>query len=391
VCCVATLLISGCGQKIESGHKKAVNAANTRWKSMRSGMMLQMAQQQFDTGDLDQAEKTLAEAIAIDAENARLHTLAGRVALERGQLERAYKRLELASSLDPKLAEVHYFRGIVLQRWSRYEDSLAAYEKATELQEDNVGFLLAVAEMLVALDRQDDAIARLEAKVATFDQNAGIRTALGQLYSMQGKKDQALAMFHQAALLRPDDVEVAEEYAQACLACGQTADAIRIYEKLVDQADKDARSDLKRSLAGAYVAADRLSDAKQVYIELTRENPQDVDTWIRLGELAWRQNDTSGALVAANRVMAVAPRRPEGYIMAGMVWQQRQRVDEALRLFDRAAVLAPESAEPVILRGLTLQRAGKQEAAAAAYQEALRRQPDDSRARSLLASVSSQP
>lgn len=386
---MVVLVLSGCANH-KSGHEKAVDSANTRWKSMRSNLMLQMAQQQFDTGDLDQAEKTLMDAIAIDTGNARLHVLAGRVALERGQLERAYKRLDLAISFDENLAEAHYFQGIVLQRWTRFADALASYEKAADLQQDNVGFLLAVAEMLVALDRQDEAIARLQEKVVVFDQNAGIRAALGQLYGMNGQHDKAVAMYRQAALLRPDDLQLVEELATAQMAAGNTAEGIRLLEQLCASGELSDRKDLRHQLAAAYISVDRLNDAKTLYIDLTRQDPQDAQTWIKLGELSWRQGDTSGTLLAANRVMATAPRAPEGYLLAGMVWQQRQRTDEALRLFDRAAQLAPESAEPVILRGLTLQRAGRQEAAIAAYQEALRRQPDDSRAQSLLASVSAQ-
>src|SRR5690606_10637224 len=115
--------------------------------------------------------------------------------------------------------------------------------------------------------------------------------------------------------------------------------------------------------------------------------PDNADVWIKLGELSWVQGDLPGALTAANRAMSLAPHRHEGFLLAGLVWQRRERTEEALRLFDRAASLAPTSAEPMVMRGITLQRAGRHAAAAEAYHEALRRRPDDTRARELLASL----
>jgi Flp pilus assembly protein TadD len=69
------------------------------------------------------------------------------------------------------------------------------------------------------------------------------------------------------------------------------------------------------------------------------------------------------------------------------VMQKRGRIDDALRSFDRAAEAAPAVADPLILRGIALQQAGRTTAAAEAYAEALKRQPNDARAASLLASV----
>ena len=70
-----------------------------------------------------------------------------------------------------------------------------------------------------------------------------------------------------------------------------------------------------------------------------------------------------------------------------MVWQRRGNLNNALQMFDRAAQAAPTSTEPLILRGLSLQKAGRHAAAIEAYQEALKRQPDDPRARQLLSAV----
>ena len=61
---VALLVLLGVGCKSTSNHEKSVIAADQRWKTMRSTLILQMAQQQFDAGDLEQAERNTQRSVA---------------------------------------------------------------------------------------------------------------------------------------------------------------------------------------------------------------------------------------------------------------------------------------------------------------------------------------
>lgn len=379
-------VLTGC----ESGskqHDEWVDQANGRWLTLRSTMMLDMAQQQFDTGDLELADKTLREAMGLDPTNGRLHVLAGRIRLEHGQLERSYRMLNTAVELDENLPSAYYYQGVVLQRWQRYDAAYDRYSKAFELAADNPSYLLAMSEMLVELDRAAEGIALLESKLTYFDQNAGLRTAVGHLYMIQGRPDKAAVYFRKAALLDPDNLKVQEELALAQIATGKAEEAVATLRELVKHPDVAERKDLHRALAEAYRELGLRDDARAIYLKLARMEPADSGDWIKLAELAWKANDLGGTLHAANRVMNIAPQRHEGYLLAGMVWQKRNNLDNALTMFDRAAELAPDNAVPLIMRGIALQKAGRRTAAAEAYQEALQRKPGDTRAQRLLESV----
>ncbi|MEE9211817.1 MAG: tetratricopeptide repeat protein [Phycisphaeraceae bacterium] len=411
---LVVLGLTGCGT-IGKRHQDAINTANTRWLSMRSALIGKMAQQQFDAGDLDQAEKTLLNALALDPTNAVLHTLAGRVALERSHLERSYHRLQTAIELDEDRPEAPYYLGIVFQRWQQYDRALEHFRRAYELEADNAAYLLAVAEMYITTDQLDAALELLQSKMRYFDQNAGIRIAIGQVYTIMHRYDEAAEYFRKGALLRPDDLAIVEELALAQFQAGQFDQATRNLKRLcraVDSgqwpgsgtskqepagnvtnrqpSDTSHRPDLKRALAECYLQQDRLADAKAVYIKLIRQDRTDADAWAKLAQIAWTEGDEKATLLAAQRVIAVAPDRYEGYLMSGMVWQKRGRLDQAIRLFDRAADAAPDNALPLILRGLTLEQAGKTEQAAMAYTQALHRAPQDQRARKLLTHVGQQ-
>lgn len=382
----AAMLIGGCQTK--SHHAENVNEANDRWVMVRSSMMLEMATQQFETGDLDMAARTVRDAMQIDATNARLNTLAGRISLERGQLERSYHLFEAAIRIDVHHAPAHYYKGLVHQRWRQYDRAHASYRAAYDAQPDDAGYLMAAAEMLIELDRTDDAIQMLESRLTYFDQNSALRAALGHFHIMNGRPDQAARYFRRAALLDPDNVKLHEELALAQLAAGETDAAIKALRQLLRDPEHEDRRDLRLTLARAHQDAGQVKEAREHFLVLARGDRAEVGDWLRLAELSWADKDLDGTLYAANRAISMDPRRHESFLLAGLVWQQREGTDEALRMFDRAAELAPGNAAPLILRGITLQRAGRPTAAAEAYQKALDRDPDDTRARRLLGQVS---
>lgn len=383
---LAVVLI-GCGP---TNHERHVNAANDRWRAMRSTLILQMAQQQFDAGDLEQAEKTLADAMRVDAANATLLTLAGRVAFEKGQLERSYHRFRSAIEIDPDHAEAHYYQGIVMQRWAQFDGSLISYSRAYEIRPDNAAYLLATAEMLVVLDRVEEAMSLLTEKMAYFDMNAGLRVAIGQLYAMRDNDAEAVKYFRKANLIRPDDIQIQEALALALLRANKGVEAVHMLEQLCQNPTLSHRRDLVRALGESYMAVGRMEEAKALFVRMTRNNSMDADAWLKLGELAMIQRDAAGALLAATRVKKLAPARHEGYVLAGVVSSHRGNIEEALENFDRAADLAPEEATPLLLRGIALERGGRLTEAASSYVEALSRKPGDNRAQQLLNRVSAE-
>ncbi len=364
--------------------------AKNRWLELRSSMMLDMAKQQFNAGDLTQAEKSVKDGLTIDPTNAKLHVLAGRISMEQGKLERAYHLFNAAITEKPEYAEAYYYQGLVMQRWQRYESSLENYQLAYDNEADNSAYLLAVTEILVELDRVDEAVTLLESKRQYFDQNAGVRAAIGHLYYMQGQPEKAAENFREASLLEPESVKFQEQYAFSLATAGNHEQAIKVLVSILDKPDHKDRADLKRALAAAYQETGNGKEAYVVLVDLAKSPNGDVSDWIKLGEIAYQQNELGSALQAASKVINLAPDHHEGYLLAGMVWQKRGNLKNALDMFDRASAAAPASTEPLILRGLTLQKAGRFAAAAEAYQQALKRQPDDARAAKLLAAVGEQ-
>jgi tetratricopeptide (TPR) repeat protein len=351
-------------------------------------MRLQQAQRQFDSGDLDQAEKTATDALADDPSSARLLVLVARIKIERGQLEQAKIVLGQALAIDAKLPDAHYYTGLVQQRWQQYATARDQYHQAYELAKDHAPYLLAEAEMLVDLDQIDQAAALLTDKLSYFDQNSALRMALANICELQHHYAQAVEFYRQAALLRPDDTEVAENLARAQLRAGDAPAAVASLEPLCALPKYVGRSDVQRMLAQAYVAAGRLTDARAQYVRVMKLAPNDAEVWLRLGETCLALGDRAGALEAARRMTELSPNAQDGPMLAGMAYRACGQVEMAQRCFHRAAELAPQSAAPLILLGLTYEQSGRRADAAGAYAQALQREPADGRARQLLAHLS---
>ncbi len=368
-------------------HEASKQRAEDRYREMRGRMMLPLAQDQFAAGDLDQAERTVNEALRIDPKAAPFYVVAGQIAVERGRLEYGLRTFDQAIELGPKYAPAHYQKGMVLQRWQQYDLAQQSYQTAYDLEPDRPSYLLAVAEMLDKQDRRADAMVLLESRLTYFTHNAGLRMALGQFHAGNGDGAKAAEYYREAMLLAPNDQRIVEELALAELASGQAEQAIPRLERLLAADAYENRSDLRSVLGAAYIQVGRNADARSIFLRLTREDPENRSAWSQLGKVAWAEGDTAGALRAAGKIIALSPQSHEGYLLAGMVWQRRGRLDQALPMLEKAAAYAPHDQTVLLMRGLSLQEAGDRQGAAQVYRQALELKPDDARIQRLLAQV----
>ena len=389
------VMLPACNSNQQSNREIWRDEAEGRWNKVKSSIAIQMAEDQFNGGQLGLAQKTIEEAMVKDMENPQLWLMGGRIALEKSELETAYQRLaksieygeELEDYSQKNKAKPYYFQGIIDQRWQRYDSAKDKYTLAYERDPENVAFFLAKMEMYVQVDQLEEATVELESKTTYFDQNATVRALLGHVYRRQNNHEKAALWFKQASMLAPEDMKLKEEVARSQIEVGRFNEASRGLNELINTEYGAQRTDLHRLLAECYTDAGKLHEAKDRYNELTRLDPASVHDWSKLGELSYRLGDEGTALQSANRLINLVPDDHRGYLLAGMVWNKRDRLDRALSMFDRAAELAPNNTTPLILRGIALQKNDRPAAAADAYKQALSIDPENKRAQHLLTSV----
>ena len=380
-----SLLAAGCNGPTAKGKEKRAEA-NARMNLVSSRVGYDQATQAFHAGQFERALKDVKSAIAKSPDQADYQVLLGRIYLETHRLEPAMQAFTAAIALDENCDEACYYRGVIYERWSNDEVAAENYHRAFEIDPTKLSYLLAAAECEVAMGNLDTARALLEPKARYFENHAAIHQLLGQIAMMQSDPDTAVERFRKAQLLLPEDRILAEELFRAQLAGGDLAGALESVRRLQLSSETPDR-DLLRLEARCLAQLGRTSEARSVFVEVTRLHPEDVTAWIDLAIAAHALGDLRRLGHCAARVEMLAPDRWEAPFFRGLVARAERRSREAIEELSKATELAPEETLPRIVLGMELRSAGRNDEAYRVLAGTLRIEPDHPVAKRLVAEV----
>lgn len=382
----ALISLAGC----TSGHGKhtteGVNLAQERMASIKAGTEWDRARQQYLSGDLNKALKTIDTSLSISDSIPKSHHLKGRILVELGRLEPAVDSFKRAIAIDPEFTEAHYYLGIVYERFRTYDDALAKYQHAADLDPSNAQYLLAASEMLIELGRNAEARDLLRSRASTFEHNAGVRQTLGHIALMEGDLSEAIELFNAARLLAPDDLSILEDLALAQISAGKFADAEYSLRRLTSDQEFENRRDLLQARARCLLVLDRPVEARRILLELVAEEAghHDVKTWIALGEAAVILDDLPRLRLVGQRLVRIAAERPEGELFLAIEARRKGDLDQALRHVDKALAVAEEDPAPLLFRAVLLAQMGRTDEAAQVASRAAAIDPGNQQAQRLL-------
>ncbi|MCG3123506.1 MAG: Beta-barrel assembly-enhancing protease [Phycisphaerales bacterium] len=379
----AAWALAGCGHGNYT--QEHLSAAEEKMAIMKSATEWEMARQSFLTGDFDKALKGVNRSLAISPKVAKSHVLKGRILMELSDLEGAIASFNEALVCDEKNVEATYHLGLVYERMLERDKALAQYQKASELDPQAPQYVIATAEMLIDLGRIDEARTVVESRTGAFANNAGVKQTLGHIAMLQDRKDDAVSLFNQARLLAPDDLTLIEDLTRAQVAAGKYGEAEANLSRLMAAEANAGRRDLKLMRARCLVEIDRPLEARELIIKLTQddEGGSDVESWILLGNLSYSLKDANRTRLSAQRVIGLAPDRPEGYILRGLQQRRQGQYDAAAESFNEATK-HDKTGNSLVLLGLAQRDMGNMSLAAASFREALNRDPSNAQAQRLL-------
>lgn len=401
------LAAGGCmghGQHTQEGK----DLAQTRMDQLKAGTQLQMAQQQFQAGDLDKARKSVETALAAVPNYAQAHLLRGRIQMEQGDLEGARQSFITAEAIEPTLADTQYYAGICYERFRQWQPAYERYTRAADMDRANPQYVVAAAEMLVHLKQPEQAKALLVERRKDFGHNAAIVQSLGNLAILEGDAEAAVVHYQDARMLAPDDLFILESLARAQLHANQFADAEYNTSKLLDSiasAEPKATANLKARVAQkpvlsrrdlillrarCLVGLQRFGEAKQIYVEqaMLPEGQRDVVTWVQLGQVAAKTDDAVRLRQVAAKLLSISPDRHEGHSFRALALLIQGDVAAAEQAALAAAKLAPNEVDPLLLISSIMLRQGKNGEALVAAEAAARLDPSNATAARLLQSLS---
>lgn len=373
------LVAGGCSPGRGKYTSEGLQKAQERVAGLKSANEYQQAWQAYTAGDLDKAMRAIERSITLNPGVAKSHVLRGRIEIEQGNLERSLESFQKAQALDPTNVESHYYTGIVYERFSQPETALEHFTKAAELEPTSAQYALAAAEMMIDLERLDDAEQFLNSRTASFRHNAGVRQTLGHIAMMRGDAPTAVRLFSEARLLGPDDPSILEDLVHAQIATGQFAEAEFNITRLLSAPGNRERRDLMHMRARCLTELDRAVDAREIYRQLTSgdDGQRDVEAWIGLGNTSYILRDNLRLRQASQRVLSIAPARPEGYILRAWFQLRTNNPQQALTSLDQAIERRGSQIEPLLLKAVVLKQLDRGEEARQMLSKALADEPSN--------------
>jgi len=356
----AAALTTGCGQ---GRHSKAhANKAEAAHNTMKSATSWDMAGQRFRAGELDKALELVDQSIALNENVAKSHILRGRILMEQAAFDEAFVSFDRAKEIEPTNHEAYYFAGLCFERITKKQDALNNYVKANELDPSSAQYVVAAAEMMIDLGRVQEAIQFIDRQGEKFDHNAGVRQTLGHISMLQGEFEQAVEYFNEARVLAPEDTQVMEDLTRAQIATGRFAEAEYNLSQLQNVSGNQDRRDIKHMRSRCLIELDRLVEARQILINLTESEggSRDAQAWTQLGHVAYKLKDGHRVKQSAARAIAIAPTKPEGYMLRALWQRQEGQLNEALKTLEQAVSFAgADDPSPLIMHGVVAQELGK--------------------------------
>ena len=361
--------------------------ANRQWNDARASVLASLALDQFKNGNFDKCQDTIDQALRLEPENANLHLLAAKLAIEQGKLEIAQAHLVTSQKIDPENAEADYLNGVVMQRWHQSQKAFECYTSAARKNVHELAYVLAQAEMLVELEKPLEASVLLESKAANFEHSGVLRDEQGEILMQLHKPREAVAAFRDAVVLCIGNSTVREHLGFALLADRQFSEAAEVLTRLSKDPDYSKRADILVALGDCQMKLNQLNEAHASYSAAVQLQPGAGNYWLSLARLELDLKEFDSADRAVRRAIALDPANADAQCLLGYVRLKQNQLPASLAAFKEAGALDPTDSTNLCLQGFVLQRMGKIGDAKACLTHALKVNPKDELAGKLLASL----
>jgi arylsulfatase A-like enzyme/Tfp pilus assembly protein PilF len=145
--------------KIVSSYENALK--NTEVAETRADLLEKLAQAYFASGDLDQSEKTLKEAIQLMPNRPMTHFHLGAIYQRKKEYDKAISEYEAESRISPNNFKVFFNLGVLYRHSGQVQDSIQSFQKALQLNNQFYPTYYQLAELYLITNSNLDEALRL--------------------------------------------------------------------------------------------------------------------------------------------------------------------------------------------------------------------------------------
>jgi tetratricopeptide (TPR) repeat protein len=236
---------------------------------------------------------------------------------------------------------------------------------------EDPNFLCLSARALMMLGSHGQAEERVNNAMTLFPEFSRPHVVRGELRLIQGRHDQAADEFRRAVQLGDTDPNTQIKLSRALTLAGEREAAQRAV-------DESLRLDpTRKRLADAFEQqkSGNPKEAEEIYRDILKHDPENVDALRLLAGLAMLQNEHRDAEILLKRALELTP--DFGRAMADLIVNlvEQEKIDEALKYAAHLTRIGADNPDSYLLMGNAYSAAGIYDDAIASYRKALKLLP----------------
>lgn len=313
-------------------------------------------------GEMDEAERQLRRALALDGASINAMLGLARVAVDRGDPAAALAGLERAAELAPEAGAVHVHLAQVYRELGRTADAereellaegsrppapngeAALADPVRDEVVSRVGVsamrLVEKGQRYLAEGRADEAAESIARALVADPDSVPALVASARLSMSQGRYDRARAELERAVELDAESSAAWSELGTLHALARRIAPAIAALERAVAIDPELFIS--KTNLAGLYASSGRNEQALVLLGEASHDAPGNIDILHKTASVLLDLDRREDAVRVLRRMVDLAPARPDLRADLGQVLWRSQRYGEAIRVFREGLTAAPQ-------------------------------------------------
>ena len=341
-------------------------------------------------GQIEDAQSTLAEAIALDPARPTLHKLMGAIQATRGDVAAAQTSLERAVELDPTSHEASFALGsLQCERLGRCAEGLDLLQRAIALAPDSVRYEVAAGRALLQLGRTREALRAFSTAVNLDPSSVEAHVGLGVSQAKLKMYVEAATALERALELDPVHPDVRLQLASAYRHLDRSRDAeeqhaahrriephVAEIEHLRALAQPGRNPSAHFNLARLYARLGHDAGTVRYLRDGLSLQPDNARAWQNLGNAHIRLGRPGEAISAYRQALNLKPNYGLAWYNLGTAYATGGYIDLSREAYERALELSENSADVFIALGNLELQQGDAHTAVERYEQALAQDSD---------------
>lgn len=298
-------------------------------------------------GNKDKAITRLNNMLA-ESPDATVYQLLAEILFSEKKYKEAETNLIQSKKLEPEWILPYKVLARLYQQTDVPEKAAEVYREVIKLKGTSAEGLVVrndLAKLLFGIGQQNEAVRLIDEILAQDprDKNALLTKAGFSLTQLDAQT--AIKILRRVLRFHPDFVVAARLLATAYLFGKETASAKQVYMQLLKDNPENMAALLSASSFFAKHNYD--SEALQQADKLLEISPGNIEALGLKAELLMKRQDLDGVKLVLEEIVKTYPDSPRGYLMLGVFYQSQNKVDKALKEFETSLLKTPNAAEPL--------------------------------------------